>query len=97
MGMTISETPAEETAATESDSNGKNGGNGVRPEDPIQLQEYILTAVPEVNVATAKAMLEKFGSLRAIFAASAKDLTAFPGIGPKRAKKIAGFFAGVKD
>ena len=97
MGMTISETPAEETPATDSDSNGKNGGNGVKPEDPIQLQEYILTAVPEVNAATAKAMLEKFGSLRAIFAASAKDLTAFPGIGPKRAKKIAGFFAGTPD
>jgi len=45
MGMTISETPAEETPATDSDSNGKNGGNGVKPDDPIQLQEYILTAV----------------------------------------------------
>ena len=94
MGMTISETPAEESAPAESES---NGGNGSLPKDPVELQEYILTAVPEINATTAKAMLEKFGSLRAAFAASAKDLTAFPGIGAKRAKKIAGFFAGVTD
>ena len=97
MGLTISETPAEEEAATVSPSNGGSGGNGSKPEDPAELQEYILTTVPDVNAVAAQAMLEKFGSLRAIFAASPKDLTAIPGIGPKRAKKIAGFFAGTSD
>ena len=97
MGMTVSIAPAEEIEATDSHSNEGNGGNGLKPEDPAELQEYILTSVPEVNAAAAKAMIEKYGSLRAIFAASAKDLTAFPGIGPKRAKKIAGFFAGTSD
>jgi ERCC4-type nuclease len=98
MGMTISETPAEQEAVTtDAPSNGGNGGNGSNPEDPAELQEYILTAVPEVNAAAAKAMLERFGSLRAIFAASPKDLTAIPGIGPKKAKKIAAFFVGTRD
>ena len=94
MGLTVSEPPAEEPAPSDS---GSNGGNGLLPTDPIELQEYMLRAVPDINAATAKAMLEKFGSLRAIFAASAKDLTALPGIGPKRAKKIAAFFAGAED
>lgn len=98
MGMTVSDTPAVETA-TEGPSNGSNGNgsNGSRPDDPFELQEHILTSVPEVTAATAKAMIEKYGSLRAVFAASAKDLTAFPGIGPKRAKRIAAFFAGARD
>lgn len=103
MGMTLSETlpetPSEETAAAEpsNGSNGGNGRNGARPENPLELQEYILTSVPELNATAAKAMIEKYGSLKAVFAASAKELTAFPGIGPKRAKKIASFFAGVRD
>jgi len=98
MGMTLTETPAEETTAeVPSNGNNGNGHNGSRPSDPLELQEYILTSVPEVSPAVAKAMIEKFGSLRAVFAASAKDLTSFPGIGPKRAKKIAAFFAGARD
>lgn len=102
MGMTLTETPIEEVTVDEpangsNGGNGSNGRNGSRPEDPLELQEYILTSVPELNATAAKAMIEKYGSLKAVFAASAKDLTAFPGIGPKRAKKIAGFFAGVRD
>ena len=99
MGLTVSEPTAEDTAveAPTNGNNGGNGSNGSRPDDPLELQEYILTSVPEVTAAAAKAMIEKYGSLRAIFAASAKDLTAFPGIGPKRAKRIAAFFAGARD
>ena len=98
MGLTVSEPAANDTAIeVPTNGNNGNGSNGSRPEDPLELQEYILTSVPEVTAAAAKAMIEKYGSLRAIFAASAKDLTAFPGIGPKRAKRIAAFFAGARD
>jgi len=99
MGMTLTERSADKatTDAPSNGSNGSNGGNGTPPDDPHELQEYILKSVPEVSESAAKAMIEKYGSLRAVFAASVKDLTSFPGIGPKRAKKIAAFFAGTRD
>lgn len=93
MGLTLSEpAPAEIPAPAEPEKTA--GGNGTLPKDPAELQEYIVRAVPEVGPAIAKAMIKKYGTLRAVFAASAKDLTQVEGIGPKKAKKIAEFVDG---
>lgn len=101
MGLTNNETiPAFEGGESPQDNgepaNGKNGGHE-RPTDPAELQEYILRTIPNVTPAAARAMLKKFGSLRAICAASARDLSPLEGIGPGRAKKIAGFLSGMRD
>jgi ERCC4-type nuclease len=92
MGMTLNATQATDSTAGQQDTFA--GGNGGPPTDPAKLPEYILSAIPNVSPAMAKAMLERYGNLRAVFAASAKDLTKIQGIGPKKAKQIAGFFAG---
>ncbi|MEW5876122.1 MAG: ERCC4 domain-containing protein [Candidatus Zixiibacteriota bacterium] len=86
--------------ARDNPANGKNGGkggNGHPPTDPAELQEYILRTIPNVTPAAARAMLKKFGSLRAICTASAKDLSPLEGIGPSKAKKIAGFLSWLRD
>jgi DNA excision repair protein ERCC-4 len=92
MGMTLNEQPVADSTAEKTSSSA--GGNGGPPPDPARLPEYILSAIPHVSPAIAKAMLGRYGSLRAVFAASAKDLTKIQGIGPKKAKQIADFFAG---
>ena len=91
MGLSLSEPTPAEVASPEGTSGGTNGSNGSFPKDPAELQEYILRALPEVGPATAKAMLKKYGNLRSVFTASAKELTQVEGIGPKKAKKIAEF------
>jgi ERCC4-type nuclease len=94
-----SETPQGEpnpTNSAETAGNGKNG-NGHPPTDPAELQEYILRTIPNVSPAAARAMLKKFGSLRAVCSATAKDLSPLEGIGPSKAKKIAGFLSWLRD
>ncbi|HUU44458.1 MAG TPA: ERCC4 domain-containing protein [Acidobacteriota bacterium] len=68
------------------------GGNGKGKVESLRPCEEIMQLVPDVGLSTARAMLERFGSLREIFSASAKELAKVDGLGPKRAKKIAAFF-----
>ena len=94
MGMTLSEPAPAETAPVAETTEKLRGGNGHAPKDPGELQEYIVRAIPEVGPATAKAMIKQYGTLRAVFSASAKDLTQVEGIGQKKAKKIVDFLDG---
>ncbi|MBD3299157.1 MAG: hypothetical protein GF341_10915 [candidate division Zixibacteria bacterium] len=89
MGQSIDTTPA---AGAPNDNN----GNG-RPKDLNELQEYILTSLPDVGPSTAKALLKKYRNLKGVFAASAKELTRIPGIGPKKAKRLEAFLSGTLD
>ena len=100
MGMSISESAPKEPAPAHAGGNGNgNGsnGNGHRPKDLSELQEYILESLPDVGPSTAKALLKKYGNLRAVFGASPKELTRIPGIGPKKAKRLAAFLSGTLD
>ena len=54
-----------------------------------QLQmRYLVEDLPGIGPKTARALLEQFGTLRALFTASEEDLRQVPGIGPKRARQI---------
>lgn len=51
-------------------------------------QRFILAGVPGIGMMRAQALLEHFGSLRAIFTASAKEIEKVVGIGPIHAQRI---------
>lgn len=53
-----------------------------------EWQQFIVESLPLVGPKTAKMLLKKFGSVRGVFNASAKELESLPNIGPKKAKKI---------
>jgi len=58
---------------------------------PIQtgkLLEFILAGFPNINTTLAKRLLEKFGSLEALFTASVEEIQEVKGIGKKIAKEI---------
>ena len=49
----------------------------------------MLAAVPGISTVTARALLERFGSLGGIAAASPEELLDVPGIGKERARALA--------
>lgn len=51
-------------------------------------KERVLRALPGVGVETARRLLDHFGSVRAVIAASADELQQVPGVGPKRAASL---------
>jgi Fanconi anemia group M protein len=53
-----------------------------------EQQEYVLCAMPSIGLVTARALLERFGSLEALFQASTPELTKVPGVGPQTASTI---------
>ncbi|OGO04100.1 MAG: hypothetical protein A2Y73_04355 [Chloroflexi bacterium RBG_13_56_8] len=54
-----------------------------------QLQmRYLVEDLPDIGAKTAQALLERFGTLRALFSASEAELRQVPGIGEKRASEI---------
>ncbi len=59
------------------------------PDTRAFYQRFILAGVPGIGVARAQALLEHFGSLRAVFDASAADLDKVAGIGPVHAQRLA--------
>ena len=52
------------------------------------MQRLVVESLPSVGPIHAKALLEKFGSVKAVFSASEKELMGVEGIGEMRAKKI---------
>jgi DNA excision repair protein ERCC-4 len=54
----------------------------------IPAAEAVLAAVPGISVASARALLSRFGSVHAVFQASRAELIAVPGIGPERAQAL---------
>jgi hypothetical protein len=53
-----------------------------------EQQEYVIAAIPSVGPVTARALLEFFGSLEAIFCAPIQELTKVRGVGPQTARAI---------
>jgi Fanconi anemia group M protein len=53
-------------------------------------QEAIIASFPEVGLKNARQLLAHFGSIRAITGATEEDLAGVPGIGKKKAQRIAG-------
>ena len=51
-------------------------------------QRYVVEELPGIGPKTAHALLERFGSLAALFAADEEALRAVPGMGPKRARAV---------
>ena len=56
---------------------------------PESVAEAMLAAVPGISTITARALLERFGSLAAVAAASPEQLLGVPGIGTERARALA--------
>lgn len=55
------------------------------PKDPEEAASFVLEGVPGVSAARARALLDHFGSIRAVANASADDLRQVDGVGPKTA------------
>jgi len=55
---------------------------------PQLKMRYLVEDLPGIGPKMARALLERFGSLRALFAAGEQDLREVPGVGPKRARQI---------
>lgn len=53
-----------------------------------QQQRYVVEDLPGIGPKTAHALLERFGSLAALFAADEEALRQVPGMGPKRARAV---------
>ena len=56
---------------------------------PESVAEAMLAAVPGISTVTGRALLERFGSLGGIAAASPEELLDVPGIGKERARALA--------
>ncbi len=61
---------------------------GRTPKRLVRQKLHVLQALPGVGKQLAQAMLEHFGSVRAVFAATQKELQTMEGIGAKRAARI---------
>lgn len=53
-----------------------------------ELQEYIVSAVPDLGLVTARRLLEHFGSVRSVFCADRDELMKVPKVGAVTADKI---------
>jgi ERCC4-type nuclease len=59
-----------------------------KPVDPRLLAEFIVSGLPRIGPAKARALLTRFGSVRGVFAASPAEIAAIPGFGRKTAEAI---------
>ena len=79
-------------AIAEREQTGKKGTpavHGKKISKTLQeQQEYVIAAIPSVGPVTARALLEFFGSLEAIFCAPIQELTKVRGVGPQTARAI---------
>jgi len=80
--LSIAKREQEETSKTFSPHADK------KPMTTKEQQEYIISALPNIGLNTAKELLKHFGSVQAIFMASEKGLQQVTGIGEKTAKQI---------
>ena len=61
---------------------------GYRPKSKRRIQLHILQGLPTVGPVRAARLLDRYGTVEAVIAADAEDLTCVPGIGKGTAKKI---------
>ena len=60
-----------------------------RPKAPAaEAAEAMLAAVPGISASSARALLERFGSVAAVVAAGPDEWLATPGIGRERARAL---------
>jgi ERCC4-type nuclease len=59
-----------------------------KPADPRLLAEYIVSGLPGIGRTKARALLERFGSVRGVFTAEVADIAAIRGFGRKTAEAI---------
>jgi Fanconi anemia group M protein len=59
-----------------------------KPKDLRVYQQYMVEGLPGVGPGRARALVEHFGSVRAVLTASAAELAKAPGMGAKTAQKI---------
>jgi ERCC4-type nuclease len=59
-----------------------------RPKPGEETAEALLAAVPGISTTSARALLDRFGSVAAVVAADPADWLAVPGIGPERARAL---------
>ena len=59
-----------------------------KPTDPRLLAEYIVSGLPGIGRTKARALLERFGSVRGVFTAEVADIAAIRGFGQKTAEAI---------
>ena len=57
------------------------------PSPQLQMR-YLVEDLPGIGPKTARALLERFGTLRGLFNADEEELRQVPGVGPKRARQI---------
>ena len=55
---------------------------------PEDTREAMLAAVPGVSAGTARALLERFGTIGALLAAGPDEWQCVPGIGPERVRAL---------
>lgn len=71
----------------------KRGGNfkihnSKKPAELCSAQEYVISALPGIGTLTAKELLKKFGSVKAVFNASEDELKEVKNIGMKKSKEV---------
>jgi Fanconi anemia group M protein len=59
-----------------------------KPLSDMERQLYLLCGLPGVSDILAKRLLERFGSVAAVFTAPVRDLAEVEGVGPARASEI---------
>ena len=73
---------------------GRGGGGGTEVRykpvtmTPAEQQKFVVQGLPGIGDTMSNALLERFGSLRRLFAAPERELLRAPGIGKKRAAEI---------
>lgn len=68
-----------------------------KPKALLSARSYVLEGVPGVSAGLARLLLQHFGSIARIAAASEAELCAVPGIGAKRAAQIVAVLQGSAD
>ncbi|WP_207461352.1 ERCC4 domain-containing protein [Azospirillum sp. SYSU D00513] len=59
-----------------------------KPADPRLLAEYIVSGLPGIGRAKARSLLQRFGTVRGVFAADTADIAKVRGFGRKTAESI---------
>jgi ERCC4-type nuclease len=60
----------------------------LRPKPGDETAEALLATVPGISTTSARALLERFGSVAAVVAADPAEWLSVPGIGPERARAL---------
>ncbi len=68
--------------------------NAIQAKRSPDLRRFLIAlGIPEVGVTVARTLAETFGSFQAVRAATAEDLVAIDGVGPRMSEAITSFFA----